>query len=220
MKKTMVVKAALLSLAISVGIGSASASGIPTVDAATLAQSVLNGLEAAQQAKDQMQAYADQMNQAKDLFEQNKDMISGNWKLGDFLDSQLMNNILPSDWEKIYNNIEDLTNLREKFGLTSDDPSVQKQYDKLLAGYDVMNKSLEANNQRVENLQKLGGLLNSANTPQQKEDLNLRFQMEYVNMQNEQIRLQNVSALMEKQKELERKKKVRTFMDNMNKTKG
>ncbi|ENE6639022.1 conjugal transfer protein [Salmonella enterica] len=214
MKKT-IVKAALLSLAISTG--NVSASGIPTVDAANLAQVVLNGLEAAQHAKDQMNAYTDMMSQAQNQFEQNKDLISGNWKLGDFLDSQLMNSILPNDWENIYNNVTDLTNLRDKFGLKSDDPVIQKQYDKLLAGYDVMNKATKANNQRVENLQKLGSLLNSANTPQQKEDLNLRFQMEYVNMQNEQNRLNNISMLMENQKKLDEQERIKTFKENMRK---
>lgn len=192
------------------------ASGIPVVDVASIAQAVQNALEAAQHAKEQMAAYANIINQAKSQFEETKDMISGNWKLGDFVDQQLIDQIIPDDWQDIYNDLDNLESLRNKFDLKSDIPEIQEQYDKMLSGFDFLEKSEELNKERAENLKELGNLLNSAETPQQKDDLKLRIQLEQVNIQNEQIRLANVSALMENQEKLERKKSNQAFINRMN----
>ncbi|EAR2772343.1 TPA: type IV secretion system protein [Salmonella enterica] len=210
-------KKCLISLVVSGFLfnSSAFASGIPVVDAASIAQMVKDAATEAQHAKEQMDAYANIISQAKSQFEETKDMISGNWKLGDFVDQQLMNGLIPDDWEEIYNDMDSLVSLREKFGLKSDNADVQKQYDKLLSGYNVLDQAEEVNNTRVENLKQLGNLLDSAETPQQKEDLKLRIQLEQANIQNEQIRLQNVKDMMDKQEKLDNVAKEKGFMDDM-----
>ncbi|ECO4189895.1 conjugal transfer protein [Salmonella enterica] len=210
-------KKCLISLVVSGFLFNSSvfASGIPVVDAASIAQMVKDAATEAQHAKEQMDAYANIISQAKSQFEETKDMISGNWKLGDFVDQQLMNGLIPDDWEEIYNDMDSLVSLREKFGLKSDNADVQKQYDKLLSGYNVLDQAEEVNNTRVENLKQLGKLLDSAETPQQKEDLKLRIQLEQANIQNEQIRLQNVKDMMDKQEKLDNVAKEKGFMDDM-----
>lgn len=218
MKIKKTITASLLSLALGCSVMSnANASGVPTVDVAAAAQLVQNALETAKQAADQLQAYENMIDQAKGQFNETKDLISGNWELGNFLDTQLMDNVIPENWKDIYNNLDDLNDLRDKFGLKSDNPVIQEQYDKMLAGYDMLQKADKTNNQRVQNLQELGSLLNSANTPQQKGDLQLRLQVEQINIQNEQNRLQNVAMLMEQQQQIIDKGKAKSFKDNMRK---
>ncbi|EDR3562102.1 conjugal transfer protein [Salmonella enterica subsp. enterica serovar Benue] len=213
MKKS-IIAATLLGAAFT---STVNASGIPVVDVASIAQSVQNALEAAQHAKEQMTAYTNIINQAKSQFEETKDMISGNWKLGDFVDQQLIDQVIPSDWQDIYNDLDNLESLRDKFNLKSDIPEVQEQYDQMLAGYEFLENSEKLNKERADNLKQLGNLLNSAETPQQKDDLKLRIQLEQVNIQNEQNRIANVSALMEQQEKLDTEKRMLDFMEKMEK---
>ncbi|KPC44971.1 hypothetical protein ALP76_200010 [Pseudomonas savastanoi pv. glycinea] len=55
--------------------------------------------------------------------------------------------------------------------------------------------------------------MNEVKTPQQKEDLQLRYQQELIELQNQQMRLANMQMLQEKQEEIEEKKKQQDYLD-------
>ncbi|MCY1183336.1 P-type DNA transfer protein VirB5 [compost metagenome] len=64
-----------------------------------------------------------------------------------------------------------------------------------------MTGALEANynasTERVKNAEKLRQKLDEVQTPQEKEDLNLRYQQEFLELQNQQLRLANMKYLDE-----------------------
>ncbi|MGK7287859.1 type IV secretion system protein [Buttiauxella agrestis] len=99
------------------------ASGIPTVDVASIAQQVMNATQQAQQALDQLNQTKAAIQQAKNQYDHYKNLVTGNNQLGNFLNDPLLNNVLPvKDWSDIYSDSKNLTDLRSRYGLTSSDP--------------------------------------------------------------------------------------------------
>ncbi|RMW24392.1 VirB5 [Pseudomonas syringae pv. tagetis] len=52
-------------------------------------------------------------------------------------------------------------------------------------------------------------------TPQQKEDLQLRYQQELIEQQNQQMRLANMQMLQQQQEKMENEKRAQAFRDYM-----
>ncbi|MBI6794987.1 type IV secretion system protein, partial [Pseudomonas syringae] len=103
--------------------------------------------------------------------------------------------------------------LRERYGLTSDNASVQAKFDQILSAADALERNYNASTERVKNAELLRERLNEVKTPQQKEDLQLRYQQELIELQNQQMRLANMQMLQEKQEEIEEKKKQQDYLD-------
>ncbi|MCY1444596.1 P-type DNA transfer protein VirB5 [compost metagenome] len=61
----------------------------------------------------------------------------------------------------------------------------------------ALEANYDASTERVKNAEKLRQKLDEVQTPQQKEDLNLRFQQEFLELQNQQMRLANLKYLDE-----------------------
>ncbi|WP_434598659.1 P-type DNA transfer protein VirB5 (plasmid) [Pseudomonas sp. R4-76] len=209
--------ATALALAITASVPFSYGSGIPTVDVANLAQMALDAQRQAQEALDQLNAAKDAIQQAKAQFDQYKNLVSGNSKLGDFLDNPQLNKTLSLDgWEDIYQDARDLGSLRERYGLVSDDTSVQKTFDKLLAVTDALERNYDASTQRVKNAEALRQKLDEVQTPQEKEDLQLRYQQELLELQNQQMRLQQTQMLVAQKERMESKQRAQSFKDYLN----
>ncbi|MNC71016.1 Type IV secretion system protein [compost metagenome] len=52
-----------------------------------------------------------------------------------------------------------------------------------------------------------------ASTPQEKADLQLRYQQEFLELQNQQMRMANMQALTEREEKLEDEKRAQAFND-------
>ena len=210
----------VLALALGLGLyGSPAvfASGIPTVDVANIAQLVLNAQQQAQEALSALETAKDGIEQAKSQFEAHKSMITGNDSLGDFLNNPALNKVLPlSDWSDIYESVRDIEDLRRRYGLTSDDSTVQKKFDSLLAVADALERTYEASGERLKNANALRDKLNQAETPQQKEDLQLRYQHEMLELQVQQMRLSEMQALVAQQEKMQNKQRIQGFKDYVN----
>lgn len=50
-------------------------------------------------------------------------------------------------------------------------------------------------------------------TPQQKQDLELRYQQEFLELQNQQMRLANMKMLTEQKEKNDNERKVQNFLD-------
>ena len=210
----------VLALALGLGLyGSPAvfASGIPTVDVANIAPLVLNAQQQAQEALSALETAKDGIEQAKSQFEAHKSMITGNDSLGDFLNNPALNKVLPlSDWSDIYESVRDIEDLRRRYGLTSDDSTVQKKFDSLLAVADALERTYEASGERLKNANALRDKLNQAETPQQKEDLQLRYQHEMLELQVQQMRLSEMQALVAQQEKMQNKQRIQGFKDYVN----
>lgn len=192
------------------------ASGIPTIDAASILQLAANARQQADEALAQLNTAKDAISQAKAQYDHYKSVVEGNDKLGSFLNDPLLNQVLPlKDWRDVYSNTQDLQNLRSKYGLTSSDPKVQAAFDKLLAQAGVLENAYDASNDRIRNADQLRQRLDTVVTPKDREQLALRYQQEQLELQNQQIQLQNAKMLMDEKAKLESQKRSQDFKDYM-----
>ncbi|WP_271408117.1 P-type DNA transfer protein VirB5 [Pseudomonas sp. Q1-7] len=192
------------------------ASGIPTIDVASIAQMVLDAQAQAQQALDALNTAKTGIAQAKAQYEHYKSIATGNDQLGAFLDDPALNRLLPmGDWSEMYDNVKDITGLRNKYGLISTDRDVQRRFDQLLAVAGALEDNYNASTARVKNAEKLRQKLDEVQTPQQKEDLNLRYQQEFLELQNQQLRLTNMQMLSEEKRRIDSNRTAQKIMERM-----
>ncbi|APV28427.1 TPA: P-type DNA transfer protein VirB5 [Klebsiella pneumoniae] len=211
--KLKTLMAVSLAMAISLPV---YASGIPTVDVASITQLVVNAQQQAKEALAQLDKAKEAISQAKSQYDHYKSIMQGNDKLGDFLNDPLLNELLPvSDWQDIYSQAKDLPNLRTRYGLTSSDPKIQAAFDKLLSQADTLEKQYDASNKRIKTAEGLRSRLNSVETPKDREQLGLRYQQEMLELQNQQAQLQNTRYLMEQQNKIDDAKRAQAFEDYM-----
>ncbi len=212
MKKTVI--ACFVAAAICAFAPGANATGVPTLDVVTGGILTANGLAQAQQALEALNQAKEGIEQAKAQYDNYKSMISGNSNLGDFMDNPTINKILPlSEWGDVYSDAKRLPELRSRYGLTSNDASVQKMFDKVLTATGVLEDNYDASTQRVKNAEELRKQLNVVETPQQKQDLQLRYQQELLELQNQEMRMANIKMLMEQQEKMESKQHSQAFQD-------
>ncbi|EBX4916013.1 TPA: conjugal transfer protein [Klebsiella pneumoniae] len=177
--------------------------GIPSIDAASIAQAAQHAKIQAQEALAQLNAAKDAIAQAKAQYDKYEGMVKGNANLGDWLRDENINDLFPTtDWADIYDDAENMGSLRSRYGLTSSDPNVQKQFDKLLAQAGFLEKNYKASSQRIKKINSMRKALNTAVTPQQKEDLALRLQDEQLELKNQEVQLQNTRLLMEQKEKI------------------
>ena len=192
------------------------ASGIPTVDVASIAQLTLNAKQQADEALAQLNKAREAIQQAKAQYDHYQGLVTGNDKLGSFLNDPLLNQVLPlSDWNNIYTETKNLADLRTRYGLTSSDPKVQGAFDQLLSQASTLENTYNAASQRIKNAEQLRQRLNIVQTPQQREELGLRLQQEQLELQNQQIQLQNVKMIMEQEDRIKDKKRAQDFWNKL-----
>ncbi|HCA7081278.1 TPA: conjugal transfer protein [Citrobacter sedlakii] len=207
-----IIRKSILTAVLSFSPLLSQASGIPTVDVANIAQLVMNATQQAQQALDQLNETKAAIQQAKSQYDHYKNLVTGNNQLGNFLNDPLLNNVLPAkEWSDIYSDTKNLTDLRNRYGLTSSDPKVQAAFDKLLQQAGALEDTYNAASQRIDNAEQLRQRLNTVQTPQEREELGLRLQQEQLELQNQQIKLQNIQMLMDQKEKIEDKKRAQAF---------
>ena len=125
----------LLALALSFPL-SVNASGIPTVDVAAIAQMVADGMEEAARFTQDMEEARNRLQEMKEQGEHYKSMVDGHWDYEKILNDPNLNDFFANEeWQDIYDNVTNLDQLRDEFGMYSDDPNVQNRYDKELQAY-------------------------------------------------------------------------------------
>ena len=150
--------------------GQVMASGIPTVDVAAIAKTVEEGLTRAQEAANQLNQLKEQYEQQIKYAEDQKQRLEGFTDFSSGFDSasSYMKDSLSSITDDAKS---DLSNLRDKYGLSSSNSVSQARYDCLLQKikiYDDFNDSLRDRANRITSLQ---NDFSSADTPQKKADL-------------------------------------------------
>lgn len=213
MKKTVIV---LTLSALLGGAVPAFATGVPTLDVATGMILENNAVAQAKQALDALNAAKDGIRQAEQQYNNYKSMVSGNDQLGGFLNNPALNKVLPlGTWSDVYSGVQDIASLRNRYGLTSDNASVQQKFDRMLSATDALERTYNASTERVKNAEQLRAKLDQVQTPQQKEDLQLRYQQEMLEQQNQQMRLANMQMLQQQQDKIDNTKQAQDFEDYM-----
>lgn len=219
------VRALVAALAISTAFVPlhSQATGIPTLDMAAIGQAITDAIQQAAEAADQLAALEREIDQAKSQFDDMKKMTTGNSGYGSFYNNPDLVDYLPTSttqgsWEQIYTNMDQsqLKAYRTKYDMQSDDPLQQEVFDKQLTNLSTAQGAYRANNLRLENLQKLQELADSAETPQQKQDIQARLQVEQASISNEANRLATSKDIMERQDKLLAAKQNKKFEDFLN----
>lgn len=208
--------ACALSAVLIAGSVPALAAGVPTLDAVTAAILESNAVAQAKQALEALNTAKDGIRQVEQQYNNYKSIVTGNDKLGAFLDNPSVNKVLPlGEWSDVYDTAQNIASLRDRYGLTSDNASVQAKFDRMLSAMDALERNYKATTERVSNAEQLRAKLNEVQTPQQKEDLQLRYQQELLEQQNQQMRLANMQMLQQQQEKMENVNRGQSFEDYM-----
>ncbi|PRW84469.1 type IV secretion system protein [Pseudomonas fluorescens] len=214
MKKIYLISA--LTFALYAASPSVSAIGVPTLDATTAAILTTNALAQAKQALDALKQAKEGIDQAKAEYDAHKKLISGNSKLANLAYNPELNKLFPfGEWADIYKEAKRLPELRKRYGLVSDIEYTQKVFDKILVTTGVLEDQYEASQERVKNAEELRHEIDKVETPQQKQDLQIRYQQELLEQQNQQMQLANMLALMEQRQKAENKRRAQEFQEHM-----
>lgn len=185
------------------------ASGIPTVDAAGIAVTIAENLKTLAQLKEQLDAINQQIEQAKEFAKETKNRFEGNWNLGDLINNDDFLRTLPKEAADVLigNKVESsIDKLREEYGLLSDNEQTQKSFDKLIK-YAERTKSVYENTyNRIQNLEQIKKLANSALTPAQKADVANKLALEQLRFAQEQQALKQMEDVITIREKLERDK--------------
>ncbi|CNK25749.1 P-type DNA transfer protein VirB5 [Yersinia aldovae] len=193
---------------------SVQSAGIPVVDVAGIAQMLQNATQQAQEALDNLDAIKSQIAETKSMADAAKARFEGNWGLADVLNDPTLNSYLPTkDWSDIYGGTRDLTNLRDKYGLKSQNTSIQKHYDEMLTNLDVMQEAYDSTVKRSDNIRKLGTMMDTAQTPQQKADYANRIAVEQTEILNENTKIELVKTQMEQRAKAQEQSRRQAWID-------
>lgn len=210
-------KAVVMASYLIIGVAPAARADIPTIDPVAIAQLAKNAIEQAKQAKAALDTAKEEIAQAKRQYDENKSMISGNDLLGTLLHDPELQKMLPlRDWADIYDEVEEIKEMRKRYKLIGDNDKDQAKFDQVLAVAGVLEKVYEASTKRVEHAEGLRQKLNEANTPQQKQDLQLRYQQEALELQVQQQRFDQMEALVAKRETIENKRRAQAFKEYVN----
>lgn len=204
MKLTL--KATLIAVTIAFSANYATASGIPTVDAAGIATTIAENLKTLEQLKSQLDAINQQIDQAKQFAKDTKNRFEGNWKLGDLVSNDDFLSSLPSDAKDILVNGMSLDGLRNKYGLKSDNAEVQKQFDSLMAYGERVEKNYKNTLKRIDKLNQIKTLNDAASTPAQKQDVANKLSLMQLEFNQEQVALRQAEEQFNAQEKLDREK--------------
>ena len=204
MKLTL--KATLIAATIAFSPNYATASGIPTVDAAGIATTISENLKTLEQLKSQLDAINQQIDQAKQFAKDTKNRFEGNWKLGDLVNNDDFLNSLPSSAKDILVDGMSLDGLRNKYGLKSDNAGLQKQFDNLMAYGERVEKNYKNTLKRIEKLNQIKTLNDTATTPTQKQDVANKLALMQLEFNQEQAALRQAEEQFKAQENLDREK--------------
>ena len=202
-------KKLLLAISLSLPL-CVSAAGIPTIDIAAIAQMILDGVEQATRFKTQMEEAKNRLSEMKSQGDHYKDMVDGHFNFEDVLNNPTSNQFMAlRNWKDIYNDSTGLAELRQEFGMFSDDPIVQRRYDNKLRQYNAQSKFHKASVERSEKMKDLLEQFDTATTPAAKDDIANALRFEQTQIQNDTKMMASLNDLMAESRLLEAGKAAR-----------
>lgn len=208
--------AVAVALATVVGsIGQVSATGIPVIDVAKIANDTAN--QAANIAKyvQMIQQYQQQIQQMKNQYES----LTGSRGMGSILNSPEMRSYLPDEWQQVYSSINSggyqglsgsakaildangLLNACENRA-NADKLMCERQLGKVAQDKANALQAFDKASDRWDQIQALMGQINSTTDPKAIAELQARINSEQAAIQNEQTKLQMFQMLAQVEEKL------------------
>ena len=181
----------------------AAASGIPTVDVATVGQLIASSSARAQEYKvmlEQAKSRLDQLKKDAEYFEEMIEGYEGYEKV--LVDIAANSSYALDNWKSIYDEGKIIT-LRAEFGMYSDNSSKQAAMDRELMSFAVQRDYYTT---AVNRNKKMSGLLaaySGADTPLKRESIANAINFEQMRIQNDMAMMDSMKIMMEKQLVLE-----------------
>lgn len=187
-------------------VQTASAAGIPVVDAVGNQMRMTNHLESIAKMIEEINQMQAQLAQAKAMYAS----FNGARGMAQLLNNPALKNQLPSDWLKVYNKVqsggysgltgaaaairdaEKLANSSVKDAKTS---IQQRQANKYATDKAMGLQAYDLAKARLDNIQDLMANIDSATDPKAIADLQARIATEQATIQNEQTKMQLMSML-------------------------
>lgn len=189
---------------------SVQATGILTFDAANLAQMALEATTKAKEFAEIMAQSHKEFNEMQSQGDHYRKMVDGHYNFEDILNDPNLNQAFAlEDWKKIYDNVEDIADIRHEFNMYSDDPITQRRYNDQLRMYRTKTTFYENTVKRYERLSELLSQFDTATTPAAKEDLANAISYEQTLIQNDQQMHNALTEAMERQEQLENDARAR-----------
>ena len=213
-------KPTLLALSLAIAAPNlALASGIPTVDAAGIATTIAENLKTLEQLKEQLAAAQEQIEQAKDFARNEIRRFEGNWNLGNLINNDPFLSSLPREIadSMIGAATKNIDSLRKEYGLSTDNPAIQKRFDELLKYTDRLNTAYENTVKRIGNLKKLKTLLDTADTPAKKADVANKLALEQLSFNQEQQALNRLQEGIKAKQEIDNEVYLKSIKERFNK---
>ncbi len=213
-------KPTLLALSLAIAAPNiALAGGIPTADVAMVTTTIAENLKTLEQLKEQLAAAQEQIEQAKDFARNEIRRFEGNWNLGNLINndpflSSLPREVADSMIGAAKNNID---SLRKKYGLSTDNPEVQKHFDGLLKYADRLNSAYENTIKRISNLKDIKTLLDTADTPAKKADVANKLALEQLSFNQEQQALNRLQEGIKAKQEIDNEIYLKSIKERFNK---
>lgn len=193
-----------LAIALSVaGIGSASATGIPVIDAASLADQAANQVENLAKYVQMIQQYKTQIDQMKQQY----DSLTGSRGLGEIAQNPQLREYLPDNWKAVYDGVKsggyqgltgagkaiaDANRIYDSCGSkTGADKAVCERAGAKAAQDKAFSLgAFDKAKQRWDQIAQLMGQINSTSDPKAIAELQARINTEQAAIQNEQTKMQ------------------------------
>ncbi|MDO4729501.1 MAG: type IV secretion system protein [Bacteroidota bacterium] len=213
-------KPTLLALSLAIAAPNiALAGGIPTADVAMVTTTIAENLKTLEQLKEQLAATQEQIEQAKDFARNEIRRFEGNWNLGNLINndpflSSLPREVADSMIGAATNNID---SLRKKYGLSTDNPEVQKHFDGLLKYADRLNSAYKNTIKRISNLKDIKTLLDTADTPAKKADVANKLALEQLSFNQEQQALNRLQEGIKAKQEIDNEIYLKSIKERFNK---
>lgn len=179
------------------------ASGIPTVDTASIQTTIAENVKTLAQLKSQLDAINQQIEQAKNFANETKRRFEGNWNIADLANNDQFLSILPRDAKDILLGGSFNTNLRKQYGLLSDNAQVQKTFDALIKYAERTKQSYKNTLNRIDKLNEIKRLADAATTPAQKADVANKLALEKLSFDQEQQAIRQMEESVKIQQKLE-----------------
>ncbi|WP_299496346.1 type IV secretion system protein [uncultured Shewanella sp.] len=212
MKKQLLV--ATLALSMSATAPTVQATGIPVVDVASIMQMVIDSLQTGIEFEQQISEARNRLLELKNQGEHYRDMVQGHYNFEDLINDPNLNQFMNLDeWRDIYDDIGELDSLRDKYGLRSDNPSLQAQYDTKLRQLNAQQKYYDATINRNNQLQSLMAQFTSATNPAVKEDLANAITLQQTQIENDKEMMKSLTVLMSEQSQIESEIRERNELD-------
>ncbi|OEF63568.1 hypothetical protein OAA_13870 [Vibrio cyclitrophicus 1F175] len=194
-----------------------NATGIPVVDVASLTQMVTDnlatakqwGMEAKQWATQNgidLDKYAESVKQGKELVDQGqhyKEMVDGHFNFEDVLNDPLANQFANLEqWSDVYGELNEINNLREKYGIQKDWAERMGNYDTSLQKLALLEKFYDQSIKRNRRMKSLLERFETVDTPAAKADLANTINYEQTQIQNDNQAFAAMQSAMKEEADL------------------